>query len=123
MTNLFKKGETALNAMFECFAEPICYRRNGNVLAVAIPAKIGKTLFRTDDIATGVSMRFEERDFIVQCTEFPANFTPAKGDEIVYDSRLYMVSAPDGEPCWRWHTRHSHITLRIHTKYIGKINE
>jgi len=118
--SVFKEGEKLFEGTFGITAVPVSYVRNGTVLAKNVPAKLGKTLFRTDDLAGGVTIRLEQRDFIVRTSDVAAIGEPKKGDEIVYDGHTYMVSAPDGEPCWKWHTRHSHTQLRIHTKEAGE---
>lgn len=108
-----------LDQLFEQSSVPVSYLRDGSVIASDIPAKIGRTLFRTDDIASGFTMRFEMRDFIVRNSDIANLGEPKKGDEIEWDNKIYLVSAPDGEPCWSWHTRQTHTQMRIHTKYTG----
>lgn len=108
-----------LNQMFATASQVVSYLRDGVTLASDIPAKLGRTLFRTDDLTGSVTIRYEQRDFIVRTSDLPNLDEPKKGDEIVFDGKTYQVSAPDGEPCWRWHTRQSHSQLRIHAKYAG----
>lgn len=123
MPSMFLRGEAMIDRMFEASGTSVSYRRDGEVLVESAPAKVGRTLFRTDDVATGVVFRFEERDFIVRASDFAAIGEPRRGDEIVWDGRLYLVAAPDGEPCWKWHTRQSHTQMRIHAKYSGAPEE
>lgn len=123
MPSMFLRGEAMIDRMFEASGTSVSYRRDGEVMVESAPAKIGRTLFRTDDVATGVVFRFEERDFIVRASDFAAIGEPRRGDEIVWDGRLYLVAAPDGEPCWKWHTRQSHTQMRIHAKYSGAPEE
>ncbi len=120
---MFLRGEAMIDRMFEASGTSVSYRRDGEVMVESAPAKVGRTLFRTDDVATGVVFRFEERDFIVRASDFAAIGEPRRGDEIVWDGRLYLVAAPDGEPCWKWHTRQSHTQMRIHAKYSGAPEE
>ena len=120
---MFLRGEAMIDRMFEASGTSVSYRRDGEVMVESAPAKVGRTLFRTDDVATGVVFRFEERDFIVRASDFAAIGEPRRGDEIVWDGRLYQVAAPDGEPCWKWHTRQSHTQMRIHAKYSGEPEE
>lgn len=120
---MFLRGEAMIDRMFETSGTSVSYRRDGEVMVESAPAKVGRTLFRTDDVATGVVFRFEERDFIVRASDFAAIGEPRRGDEIVWDGRLYLVAAPDGEPCWKWHTRQSHTQMRIHAKYSGAPEE
>ncbi len=112
-----------IDRMFETSGTSVSYRRDGEVMVESAPAKVGRTLFRTDDVAAGVVFRFEDRDFIVRASDFAAIGEPRRGDEIVWDGRLYLVAAPDGEPCWKWHTRQSHTQMRIHAKYSGAPEE
>lgn len=119
MPSMFEPGEAMLNQMFAAASKPVSYLRDGDTLASDIPAKLGRTLFRTDDLSGSVTLRFEQRDFIVRSSDLPNLDEPKKGDEIVFDGKTYQVSAPDGEPCWRWHTRQSHSQIRIHAKYTG----
>ena len=123
MPSMFLRGEEMIDRMFEASGTPVSYRRDGVVLVESAPAKVGRTLFRTDDVAAGVVFRFEDRDFIVRASDFAAIGEPRRGDEIVWDGRLYLVAAPDGEPCWKWHTRQSHTQMRIHAKYSGAPEE
>lgn len=120
MPSIFEPGESILNRMFECAGQKITYLRDGKAMAENIPAKLGKTLVRTDDLTSAAVIRFELRDFIIRASDVPGLNEPKRGDEIVLDGRRYMVAAPNGEPCWRWHTRQSHTQIRIHTKYAGE---
>jgi hypothetical protein len=121
--SIFEQGEAMLDRMFEAASKPVSYLRDGVTLASDIPAKLGRTLFRTDDLSGSVTLRFEQRDFIVRTSDAGSIGEPKKGDEIVFGGKTYQVSAPDGEPCWRWHTRQSHSQLRIHAKYAGDAEE
>ena len=123
MPSMFLRGEEMIDRMFEASGTPVSYRRDGVVLVESAPAKVGRTLFRTDDVAAGVVFRFEDRDVIVRASDVAAIGEPRRGDEIVWDGRLYLVAAPDGEPCWKWHTRQSHTQMRIHAKYSGEPEE
>lgn len=123
MPSMFLRGEAMIDRMFEASGTSVSYRRDGEVMVESAPAKVGRTLFRTDDVAAGVVFRFEDRDFIVRASDFAAIGEPRRGDEIVWDGRLYLVAAPDGEPCWKWHTRQSHTQMRIHAKYSGAPEE
>lgn len=116
--SMFEKGESMLAAAFDYAAVKIDYIKNGNIVSRQIPAKLGKTLFRAED-SFGVTIRTEQRDFIVRSKDL--DVTPEVGDEIHYDGKIYLVTAPNGEPCWSWHTRQSHTQKRIHTKYNGEL--
>ena len=117
--SIFDAGEKLIEQMFEIATKPCNYLRGGEVIARDIPAKLGRTLAKVDDLATGISIRFEMRDFILRVEDLPDIGEPQKGDEIVFEHGIYIVTAPDGEPCWRWHTRQSHTQIRIHAKYAG----
>lgn len=119
MASIFEKGEAMQERMFLVAAVSVSYCRDGIVLAGNIPAKLGKTLFRTDT-SYGMTIRQDRRDFIVREVDIRTIGEPKKGDEIVYDGRTYMVAAPNDEPCWKWHTRTTHTQLRIHTQYAGE---
>lgn len=112
------RGMMLSDAMFEVFAVSVSYRRGEDMLASGILSKLGSTLFRADN-NRGVTIRTEQRDFIVRTSDFVDNFEPQPGDEIIFDGKLYMVSAPNDEVCWRWHSRLDHSQLRIHAKYAG----
>ena len=116
--SVFELVDSILDDLFEFSGSPIAYRRDGVTLAENVSAKIGSTLFRTED-RNGITIRVEQRDFFVRVADVNGLDEPQKGDEIIWDNKTYMVSAPNGEPCWRWHTRQSHTQMRIHAKYIG----
>ena len=120
MKKIFEQGEKMLADAFHFASVQINYARGGNVIAAGIRAKLGKTLFKAED-NYGVTIRMEQRDFIVRGEDL--GVTPEVGDEIQYDRRRYLVTAPNNEPCWRWHTRQSHSQLRIHAKDNGEIHE
>lgn len=115
-------GGMALSAaMFDAFSVAVEYRRGGAAIASGIKAKLGSTLFRADD-NRGMTIRTEQRDFIVKASDFAAGFEPETGDEIAYDGHRYLVTAPNGEPCWRWHSRLNHSQIRVHAKHVGTDN-
>lgn len=118
MPNIFEKGEAMQAAAFQYAAVSIDYFRNGAALASGIPAKLGRTLFKSEN-NFGVAVRTEQRDFILRDSDLAA--TPEVGDEIRYDGKKYSVSAPNDEPCWKWHSRTSHAEKRIHAKFMGAI--
>jgi len=115
---VFELVDSILDDLFELNGSPIAYRRDGVTMAENVLAKIGSTLFRTED-RNGITIRVEQRDFLIRVADVNGLDEPQKGDEIIWDNKTYMVSAPNGEPCWRWHTRQTHTQMRIHAKYIG----
>ena len=116
--SIFDLVDSISDGMFDVTGSPITYQRDGVTIAADIPAKIGSTLFRTDD-RNGITLRVEQRDFIIRVSDAGSLDEPKKGDEIIWAGKVYMVSAPNNEPCWRWHTRQTHTQMRIHAKYIG----
>ena len=108
--------------MFDTASVRISYSRDAKNRLQDIQAKLGKTVFRTQD-AAGLTIRYEDRDFILKYADIEILFPPEKGDIIEFDSLLYQVAAPDGEPCWKWHSRQTHKFIRIHTKFAGRANE
>ena len=114
--SIFAPGEAMMRDAFAYASRTVDYRRDGAVLASGIPAKLGRTLFRYDDPA-GMIIRTEQRDFILRYSDL--NIEPKTGDEIVLDGQTYVVSALNGEPCWRWHSRSTHSEIRIHAKFAG----
>ena len=114
--SIFAPGEAMTREAFGYASRTVDYCRDGAAIASGIPAKLGRTLFRYDDPA-GMIIRTEQRDFILRYSDL--NTEPKTGDEIVLDGQTYVVSAPNGEPCWRWHSRSSHTEIRIHAKFAG----
>ena len=120
--SVFRDSEKMLDDMFAVAAVYIAYRRNGKYLAQNIPAKLGRNLAKTD-CNSNITVRIAEHDFIVRTKDLCTLDSPKKGDEIIWDGCVYMVAAPESEPCWKWHTRHCHTQMRIHTRYIRRENE
>ena len=118
MPTIFDSGDKMMDAAFSFGAVQIDYVRENKVVASAIPAKLGKTIFRAEN-NYGVTIRSEQRDFIVRSSDL--DITPEVGDEIHFDGMKYSVTAPNDEPCWKWHTRQTHSQKRIHTKCYGEI--
>ena len=114
--SIFAPGEAMMHEAFDYASRTVDYRRDGAALASGIPAKLGRTLFRYD-IPAGITLRTEQRDFILRYADLDTE--PRTGDEIVFDGKIYVVSAPNGEPCWRWHSRLTHSEIRIHAKFAG----
>ncbi len=82
-------------------------------------ATLGKTLFRCEN-EYGVTVRTMSFDFIVQASDLPEE--PQRGDVITCNGKQYEVLAPNNEPCWRW-SGNDGKTYRIHSKYIGDVND
>ena len=111
--SIFEKGEKMLATAFDYAARKIDYCQVGGQKIEGIPAKLGKTVFRYSS-PSGVTVRTEQRDFILPYKKL--NFAPKTGDEIIFGEEIFLVCAPNNEPCWKWHTRNSHSEIRIHTK-------
>lgn len=116
MPSIFQQGENLLHSAYSFAGCSVSYSRNGITLATSIPAKLGRTVFRYDTPA-GITVRTEQRDFILRFSDI--NTEPQTGDEILFDNEIFVVSAPNSEPCWKWHTRLTHAEIRIHTKSAG----
>ena len=113
MDSIFSNGEKMLREAFDYASRRINYRRGDKTLAANIPAKLGKTVFRYTT-PHGMAIRTEQRDFI--CRFDDIGIEPITGDEIVYNGEIFVVCAPNNEPCWKWHTRATRAEIRIHTK-------
>ena len=98
---------------------PVIYRRGGD--SAKVSATVGKTVFKvTDDY--GRYQHIESRDYLISVADLVLNNTrilPEPGDEIIENSFIYEVMAPNDEPEWRY-SDSSRQTLRIHTKFIGE---
>jgi len=97
----------------------VIYRRGGDF--VAVPATIGKTIFRIED-NYGRIVHYESRDYLISSSDLIINgiiIMPQKGDEIIDEGFIYEVMAPANEPEWRYSDTFRN-TLRIHTKMTGK---
>ena len=97
------------------YDEVLDYLRDGVVVAPSVPCKAGATIFRTEDLASSLSLRVFRQDFLVEAASIPCIERPEPGDEIVWRGRRFLVSAPDGEPCWRWRGA-SMTSWRIHAE-------
>ena len=109
-----------LRGAFGFASRRIDYCRDGVLLASNIPAKLGRTLFRYTSPA-GMVIRTEQRDFILRSEDL-GNIEPKTGDEVALGGELFVVSAPNNEPCWRWHTRNTHAEIRVHAKFAGPVS-
>ena len=86
---------------------------------IATRATRGLTTFRsTNDY--GVTVTIRSIDFIIPSNDL--GIKPQTGDIIECSNRCYEVLAPNNEPVWRWVGSY-HESMRIHTKYVGTIND
>lgn len=114
---IFTAGRNALASVFEVNAESILYRQGEVTLELL--CKVGKTVFRTDDLASAVSVHIEAVDFIVRYEDLNG-ISPERGDAVLYAGKTYSVYAPNGEPCWRSHTTDA-SQIRIHALLDGNV--
>jgi hypothetical protein len=109
-------GEDILVAQLSSCPKAL-YRRDGADVAHA-RARRGSTHAVTTD-SDGFSVHVRFADFFLLAADLPAGFEPAVGDVVWHGGWPYLVSAVDGEPCWRWHTRQSRRIFRVHTRQIS----
>ena len=111
---MIESGVKALRtAQLDALSKDVTYRRGGGETVVkAVP---GRTIFRSTNDC-GQWVRIETRDFIIPGKQL--GIEPEPGDEIVFDSSVYEVLAPAGEPAWRWSDPFK-TAMRIHTKHTG----
>jgi hypothetical protein len=86
---------------------------------VEVAATIGSTVFQIEDGA-GALLRVESRDYLITAADLVFDdtpITPRRGDRILEGGLIYEVSAPGGEPEWRWSDSYRQ-TMRIHTKQV-----
>jgi len=115
--NLMEKGAGLLTKkLADSCSVPVEYRR-GTDDPLQLSACIGSTLFRTEN-EYGVTIRERSVDFLVAAP----GFIPERGDEIRWDGNKYEVLAPNGEPVWRFSDNFGK-SLRIHTKFMGAVDE
>ncbi len=88
---------------------PVRYRRGAQ--EVAVPATVGRTVFRLDT-GPGVTERIEARDYLIAATHLAGFGLPLRGQR-----HLYEVLAPGREPHWRWSDPNRRC-YRIHTKHL-----
>lgn len=113
---MLSAGENILVEML-CCCQQADYRREGMTVA-PVHARLGSThAVTTDSDGFVVHVRFT--DFLLLAADLPAGFEPTVGDVIWHGGWPYLVSAVDGEPCWRWHTRQSRRIFRVHTRQIS----
>ena len=109
----------------EQLSHEVTYRRGDQ--SVVLNETDGRTEFeqQTD---YGIALQSEARDYLIRAgdlilTEGAAEpVLPRAGDRIdeIHGDMLhtYEVMAPGNEPVYRW-SDPDHLTLRIHTKWIG----
>ena len=120
MADLIKNAMTWLEAQRrEHLTIPIIYRREEST--VALPATVGKTVFKVVD-DYGRYQHIESRDYLIHAADLIMNghvILPQSGDEIEENGFVYEVMAPNGEPEWRYSDSYRQC-CRIHTKLTGK---
>lgn len=118
--DILKDGSLVLSSIRKKFlSQDIQYRVLATGDIHTLTAAIGKQLFRTET-DMGLTIREWASDFIVEAEDLPG-VVPERGDEIIYDGRVFEVLAPNGEPVWRW-TDGYRTAMRIHTKEAGLVD-
>lgn len=117
-TNRLQCGAAWLESQRHNFlTSTVTYRRGDESLSVQ--ATIGRTEFDLAD-ESGILQRVESRDFLITVAELEYGL-PRAGDRIVEGERVYEVMPFGDSPAWRYSDQYG-LTLRIHTKAIGKAN-
>lgn len=98
------------------YDEEMDYLRDGLVVSAGVPCKVGQTTFDFQDYES-TSMRVFRMDFLVEADSVNVN-CPEPGDVIEYRGRRFAVTAPNGEPCWRWRGP-AMSAWRIHAEEIA----
>jgi hypothetical protein len=120
VADLLSAGLDWLEQQRERFlTRPVRYRRGAQ--EVAVPATVGRTVFRLDT-GPGVTERIEARDYLIAATHLASFGLPLRGDRVIEEGggqrHLYEVLAPGREPHWRW-SDPNRRTFRIHTKHLS----
>lgn len=77
-------------------------------------AKVGEQAARVTGYE-GANALERHTDYIIRASEL-AGIVPRLQDAIIDAQGVrHIVSAPAGEPCWRWHDR-TRTAMRIHTE-------
>jgi hypothetical protein len=113
---IFDAGKRLMDSAFEYAGVRISYRGAGYTRP-DVRAKTGKTVFKFVD-ASGITIRTEQQDFMIRACDLSEE--PANGDIITMDGEMYIVTSPNDEPCWRWHSSQNRDCYRIHTKRLSK---
>lgn len=119
MADLLGAGLDWLDQQRERFlTRPVRYRRGAQ--EVAVPATVGRTVFRLDT-GPGVTERIEARDYLITAAHLAAFGLPSRGDQVTEEAggqrHTYEVLAPGREPHWRWSDPNRRC-YRIHTKHL-----
>lgn len=91
-----------------------------------VAASVGRSAFEVET-SNGLFTKLESRDELITAEDLvsPEGETvePRAGDRIVEgeldNGVVHEVMSPGGQPAWQW-SDPGRITLRIHTKYVGK---
>lgn len=100
----------------DTLANTVTYTRDG--VSVSIPATVGRTPFRTDDIGTGANKIVRsDRDYLITAALLVLNgvaVTPRKGDQITDGGVTYEVRPIVAtEPAWRYSDAEG-VKYRVH---------
>lgn len=124
MADLLQLASQFIAAQRTAFmAQAVTLRRG--VATTPVNATIGKTVFQVDP-GDGVITEWESRDYLITAADYQFSDAPASpttGDQVLEadpaGAWIYELMAPAGEQLWRWSDRYR-ITIRIHTKYVGR---
>lgn len=83
---------------------------------VTAQAKRGRTIFRYLS-ASGQTVRTVQSDFLFRAEDLGRE--PENGDRIEFEGGVYLVCAPNREPCWCWHGNDTGV-YRIHAKKLAE---
>jgi len=103
-------------------AATITYRRGATT--ATLTATVSQTVFRFTDPASGATVRYQSRDFLILAADLVDDFSePARGDEIdevdqAGNTHTYRLLPINEEPVWRWNDN-ARTQYRVHTKLMG----
>ena len=113
---IFDAGKSLMDSAFRYAGFPVTYCSGGST-RYDVQAKMGKTVFKFVDVS-GLTIRTEQQDFIIRASDLKD--IPRNGDTIKKDGQIYIVTSPNDEPCWCWHSTQNMDCYRIHTKRVSK---
>ena len=108
-------GQAWLHDKLEEIASVTIDYYHGSSVTQGVPAVIGSSDYQVVS-EMGVETGASRVDFIVKETHL--GFTPALGDRIVFEGRVYRVVDHGAGGCWQW-TNGYCLARRIHTEYVN----
>ena len=120
MADLLQTGlQWLAGKLHDHVSTPVLYRRDDK--SVTLGATLGSSIFTLDEVE-GQRRTFTSIDFDVQAADLTwdsVQRSPVRGDEVVFDGRVYTVYSPAGERHWKWLSGLVGVRLRIHSKLVG----